>query len=294
MDFKSKRLFWILIAPTVLFILALGIYPAIYGVTVSLKSYSLTSPPETRHFIGAANYSRLLFGSDIYFWDSMRVTFIYTFAVVVLELVIGFALAMLLSKDLVGKNVARSLLLLPLGVSAVIVGMIWRLMYNQSYGVINHMLASVGLPEVPWLSSSFSALPAVILADVWQWTPFVFLIILSGIVGLPKSPYEAAAIDGASGWMVFRRVTLPLLKPVILVAVLLRGIDAFKTFDQIFVLTQGGPGTSTEIISLYGYKMGFKFFNMGQAAALAWIMLVILVLGATAFMRVINRQGVKM
>jgi multiple sugar transport system permease protein len=163
-------------------------------------------------------------------------------------------------------------------------------MYNPLFGLINWFFGMVGIRPQAWLASAQTAMPALILVDVWEWFPLVFLILYAGLSGLPTAPYEAAALDGASSWMVFRRITLPLLKPVLLVALLLRSVDAFRTFDIAYVLTEGGPGYATELLSLYVYRQGFYFNNLGKAAAAAFIMLIGLSLMSAIYFRFLYQE----
>lgn len=167
----------------------------------------------------------------------------------------------------------------------MVVGIMWRLLYNPELGTLNYLLELFGFKPINWLGEPSLALPSVIMADVWEWTPFMALILLAGLQALPRDPFEAAIVDGASPLQLFKHVTLPLLQPTIMVAVLLRMMDAFKTFDLIFVLTKGGPGMSTEVLSYYTYRYGFKFFHIGQASALSYILLAIIIFITQVLMR---------
>jgi multiple sugar transport system permease protein len=182
-----------------------------------------------------------------------------------------------LSTQMRGRSVFRSLLLVPMMLPAVVVGVVWRLMLNSNFGALNGTLKGIGVntDALTWTGSPKLAMASVIVADVWQWTPFMFLILLAGLQAIPQEPYEAALIDGASGWQTFRHVTLPLLKPAILIALLLRTMDLLRVFDQIFILTEGGPGFATETVSLYIYRTAFRFSNFGYAAAMSFVLLMI-------------------
>ncbi|HAN94245.1 MAG TPA: sugar ABC transporter permease, partial [Firmicutes bacterium] len=177
-------------------------------------------------------------------------------------------IALILNRDMRGKNVIKTLFLLPMVATPVAVGMVWLLMYEPSIGVINYFLRMLGLPQGLWLASPAQALGSLILVDVWQWTPMITLIVLAGLAALPSEPYEAALVDGASTLQSIRLITLPLLQPTILAAMTLRAIDAFKTYDIIYTMTQGGPGYATETLNIYSFVLGFQYFQMGKASAL--------------------------
>ncbi|MBI3695359.1 MAG: sugar ABC transporter permease, partial [Acidobacteria bacterium] len=199
---------------------------------------------------------------------------------------------LLVSREFRGRRVLRSILLIPMLLPPVVVAVIWRLILNPEFGVLNGTLRSLGFntAKLTWAASEKTAMLSVILVDVWQWTPFMFLLLLAGLQGLPVEPFEAAVVDGASGWQVFRRLTLPMLRPVIAIAVLLRGMDLLRVFDQIFILTQGGPGFATETVTLYIYRTAFRFYNFGYAAAMSFVLLVATTLIARAFLRVLKQQ----
>ena len=184
----------------------------------------------------------------------------------------------------------RTILILPTMMTPVVVGLIWRFMYNPELGMANYLLSFLGLGPFNWLGNRHLAMYAVMFADIWQWTPFMALVMLAGLQALPDEPFEAASIDGASGLQMVRYITLPLLRPTMLVAVLIRLMDAFKSFDLIFVLTGGGPGMTTEVLSFHIYRTGFKFFHMGYAAAMSYVMLVIVVLVSQILIRFLARE----
>jgi len=248
----------------------LSIYPLIYSITISLQT-------ETADGIkwGVSNFTRLI--SDAFFLTAMAHTFIYAVVALVFEFLIGLSLALLLNSQIRGRTLFRAALLVPMMLPTVVVGVVWRLMLNPNFGAINGTLKEVGVNTEPliWTASPKLALLSVIAVDVWQWTPFVFLVLLAGLQAIPQEPYEAALIDGSSRWQTFRYVTLPLLKPAILIALLLRTMDLLRVFDQIFILTEGGPGFATETISLYIYRTAFRFFDFGYAAAMSFVLLAL-------------------
>ena len=257
------------LAPCLLLLLALTVYPLFYLARLSL--YRMT--PEGEAFAGLANFARLL--TDGFFWRALGQTLVFTFSALTLEFLLGLALALLLHSQIRGRSLWRALFLLPMILPPVVAGVIWRLIYNPNFGVLNAALQGLGFDtsRLTWLADPSVALAAVVVVDVWEWTPFVFLILLAGLQAIPEEPYEAARIDGSGPWQTFRHITLPLLAPAILVALLLRTFDLLRLFDQVFILTQGGPGFATETISLYIYKTAFRFYDFGYAAALSFVLL---------------------
>lgn len=251
-------------------LLALSIYPLLYSVSVSLQ----TETPEGAQW-GLGNFQRLL--SDNFFLTAMAHTFVYAAVALSCEFILGLSLALLLNSKIRGRGVFRATLLVPMMLPTVVVGVVWRLMLNPNFGAINGTLKGAGIntESLTWTASPRMALMSVILVDVWQWTPFVFLVLLAGLQAIPQEPYEAALVDGSSPWQTFRYVTLPLLKPAILIALLLRTMDLLRVFDQIFILTEGGPGFATETISLYIYRTAFRFFDFGYAAAMSFVLLAL-------------------
>jgi len=258
---------FLLLAPTISVLLALTIYPLIYSIKVSLQG-------EAGNWT-LQNFARLF--SDRFFLSSLAHTIVYASVALTFEFLIGLALALLLNTQIRGRALFRSLLLAPMMLPAVVVGVVWRLMLNSDFGAVNGTLKSFGLraESLTWTASPKLAMASVIVADIWQWTPFVFLILLAGLQAIPQEPYEAALIDGASAWQTFRHVTLPLLKPAILIVLLLRTMDLLRAFDQIFILTEGGPGFATETASLYIYRTAFRFSNFGYAAAMSFVLLLL-------------------
>jgi len=264
---SDRALAYLLLAPTVAVLFALTIYPLIYSVKISLQAESGNWTVQ--------NFTRLV--SDHFFLSALIHTVVYAAVALTFEFLIGLGLALLLSSQMRGRSILRSLLLVPMMLPAVVVGVVWRLMLNSNFGAVNGTLKGIGIntDALTWTGSPKLAMASVIVADVWQWTPFMFLILLAGLQAIPQEPYEAALIDGASAWQTFRHVTLPLLKPAILIALLLRTMDLLRVFDQIFILTEGGPGFATETVSLYIYRTAFRFSNFGYAAAMSFVLLLI-------------------
>lgn len=258
------------LAPALAVLLALSIYPLIYSVTISLQRETAGGA-----VWGLENFTRLL--SDNFFWTAMGHTFVYSTAALTCEFLLGLGLALLLNNQIRGRGFFRASLLVPMMLPTVVVGVVWRLMLNPNFGAVNGTVKQFGIDteSLTWTASPKLAMLSVIAVDVWQWTPFVFLVLLAGLQAIPQEPYEAALIDGSSRWQTFRHVTLPLLKPAILIVLLLRTMDLLRVFDQIFILTEGGPGFATETISLYIYRTAFRFFDFGYAAAMSFVLLAL-------------------
>ena len=261
---------YLFVAPALAVLLALSIYPLLYSITISLQQ-------ETARGVAwsLANFKRL--ASDNFFLTAMAHTFVYAVAALTCEFLLGLGLALLLNSQIRGRGLFRASLLVPMMLPTVVVGVVWRLMLNPNFGAVNGTLKQFGVntESLTWTASPQLAFLAVIAVDVWQWTPFVFLVLLAGLQAIPQEPYEAALIDGSSRWQTFRHVTLPLLKPAILIVLLLRTMDLLRVFDQIFILTEGGPGFATETISLYIYRTAFRFFDFGYAAAMSFVLLAL-------------------
>jgi multiple sugar transport system permease protein len=284
---SDRRLAAMLLLPSVGFLVLMTIFPTIYSLWMSMQQYNL-SRPDLAHFVGSRNYSQL-FGDDL-FWKAVRVTFVFSFSVLVLQFVVGFFVANLFDRERRGMNLLRTLFIIPVFASPVALGLTWRYMYQPGYGLINHVLESVGVPRVNWLASPQWALPAVIAVDVWQWTPFVALILLAGMQSISPEITEAAELDGLTRFQYLWRIVLPLLTPIIVVVGLIRLIDALKTFDMIYVITRGGPGTTTYNLPLHAYSMGFASFLMGPSAAIAWVVVIIVNICAILFLLLLARE----
>jgi len=262
-----------LLAPAA-FILALAcIYPVVVSFQLSFFSWQLGIPWEGKIFVGLENFVSL-FKSGV-FYTVLRVTLTFVFTVVLIELGLGLLLALLLEGKLRGINIFRSIFILPMMIAPVVVGLIWRFLYDPSFGLINYLLNVVGIAPKIWLADLSLALPSVIIADIWQWTPFMLILILAGLQSLPSEPIEAAVVDGASYFQVLAYVKIPLLKPVLGVAVILRLIDAFKVVEVIFNMTFGGPGRSTTVWALQIYKTAFMSQRLGMASAYAVVLLLV-------------------
>ncbi|MGA2765956.1 MAG: sugar ABC transporter permease [Spirochaetia bacterium] len=273
--------FW-MVAPAVAFLLLISIYPLITSLYYSFTDFSLTTNRPPR-FVFLGNFRNLIL--DDRFWNSLKVTVIYTVGVVGVEMSIGLLLALSAMRNTRFRQVARSFLLVPMMLTPVVMGLMWKYMFNPENGIVNWVLGLLRIPGPVWLGDPGPALPAVMLIDVWQWTPFVFLILSSGIASLPQEVFEAARVDGCSQGQTLRHITLPLLTPFMLVALLIRFIDSFKVFDTVYVMTRGGPANVTESLSIYTFKVGLNFFNMGYAAALSYVILIIITIASQQFVK---------
>jgi multiple sugar transport system permease protein len=267
------------VAPAMLVLAGLSIYPLLYLIKVSLTG--------ARGFT-LAHYARLF--QDHLFTVAAGQTLLYAAAALTLEFFLGLALALLVDSLVHGRALVRVSLLAPMLLPPVVAAVIWRLIYNPEFGVLNGMLRQLGVntANLTWTSGRTSAMLSVIMVDVWQWTPFLFLLLTAGLQAIPSEPLEAARVDGAGYWRTLVDVILPLLKPTILLALLLRSMDLLRIFDQIFILTQGGPGSATETVSLYIYRTAFRFSNFGYAAAMSFVGLVITTLAARRLMRIMK------
>lgn len=269
------------LAPLVAMLLVFTVYPLFYNIWLSFHEYA----PFKRRlvYVGMDNWSALV--SDTRFWEALSVTFTYFFVLLAIQIVLGMIIALLLDSDAPGFGILRGLLTLTLVIPPAITGMMFLLLQDPEFGVLTYVLESMGLlsGDRPILSTSSTALAGVMLADIWQWTPFMVLIFLAGLRSLPQEPYEAAMLDGASGLQIFRRITLPMMSKVIAVAVLIRGIDLFRAFDYMFVMTSGGPGTSTYTLSLYAWQQTFSFIKWGYGATLSLVSLVLILILANLF-----------
>lgn len=276
----DRNLKWIYTMPAVLFVLLMMVFPILYTFRISFYEWSMSSatPPE---WVGLANYATLL--SDTRFWQAVQNTFVFSAGALILETVLGVAIAMLLYRDFCGKNFVKTLFLLPMVATPVAMGLVWVLIYEPSIGLANHVLKAFGLEPQLWIASPTQAIPSLIVIDVWEWTPMIALIVMAGLSTLPSEPYEAADVDGATAWQKFVHLTLPMLRPTIMVAFMLRLIDVLKTFDIIYSTTQGGPNMKSETLNIYGYTLGFQYFKLGLASSLL-VVFFALVMGFTLLM----------
>ena len=282
---RGYLLRFLLPAMIVLFIIV--IVPMIFLWYVGFTDYDLGKGWDQRQTVGFSNYVRLFSGEDRDFWPAVLTTLIFLASTVTLEFIIGLGVAMLFNRKIAAKAVWMAFLIIPLTITPAVIGLMWKLMYNTEYGVLNFLLNFISA-KVNWLGPQ-SALLSIIIVDVWQWAPFVALMLYAGLQAISTEPYESAVIDGASSLQIFRFITLPLLKPMIIVALLLRSIDALRIFDTVYVLTKGGPGNLTELLSLHVYRVGFEHTGwIGRSSSVAIVLLILATIITTIFMRVVN------
>lgn len=287
-SYRRERLVSALfLAPAVAFLALTSVYPLLYSLWLSFHSWNMTIPNSRAVWVGPANYQQLV--ETPAFLNSLRVTLVFVVSAVTVEMVLGMGLALLATSGMRAMGVVRTVMLFPLMIAPVIAGVLWRTLFHPTYGVVNALLGLLGVPPQEWLGSPSQALPAVITVEIWQNLPVVAFILAAGIQSLPVDLYKAAHVDGASRWQIFWRITLPLLKPVILVLLLLRIMDAFKVFDIVFTMTYGGPGQTTELLSMLIYKTGLRFFQIGQASAMSWVFLIGIFVLSLFFIRRLQR-----
>lgn len=284
----ARRIWAGLLVPALGILLLFRIVPLLYTLFLSFTDWSLAQG-RGPSFIGVQNYTRLLQNPD--FWLSLKVTGYFTLAATALELLAGLIVALALNHVRTGAHAALTTIIIPMLGTPVVVGALWRIIYNADIGILNQLLAGLGLSKVPWLGSTSVALLSVVLVDAWQWTSFMTLVLYAGLVSLPQEPYEAAGLDGATWLQKQRFITFPLLRQLIVIAVVLRAMDAFRTFDIVYVLTGGGPANSTFLISLYIYDWAFKFLNLGMAGALSTVLLVLMAAGALCMLALGRRTA---
>ncbi len=282
---KGKRTGFLLILPLLVLFLGLTIYPLIYMVYMSFHQYSLASWEEPK-FIGWKNYQEIL--RDHTASSSVNFTLFLLFTAVPIEVLLGIGIAFLI-RDVWGEKVLRSALIIPMTIPPVVAGIAWKMLYNYEFGPINYFLSLFGLPKASWLGSQSFARLGVLLIDVWQWTPFIFLVIYAGLQSIPRDVVEASLVDGASGWSAMRHIELPLLRPLIWVILIIRVIDVLKLFDIVYMVTFGGPGSATHSYSFYIYKVGISFgWDVGYASALSIILLLVVTILTNLLIRFLH------
>jgi multiple sugar transport system permease protein len=287
---SSQRLWrWLTFGPALAMMLALTILPIANLVVTSFQNVTWANGQPTRTWVGLRHYEALF--SDQLFSAGLWNTLIFAFAAVAGQMVLGFALALLCSKIIRGRVVYRAIFILPILIPGIVIGAMWKLMYNFDFGLINAMLASVGIAPQDWLGDASTALLAVIVVDIWHWTPFCFLLLLAGIESLPQDMYEAAKIDGATPLQELVYITLPLMAPTIVITLAFRMVLAFKVFDEVYLLTSGGPGTATEVLSFTIYQRFFTEDKMGYGSAMSIAVIFIVALFLVAALGAKRRIG---
>lgn len=280
---------WFLL-PSVLTLLAVGIYPTLFAVVTSLRQYRLTRPRDGFPFVGLENYQNVL--SDSTFWQTLGRTGLFFLTVMPVQIMLGIVIALLLHRNGLGpvRATARVALVVPLATTYAVVGLMGRLIFNRDFGVANQFAGWLGLPALDWLGHPTGAFAAIALMDIWQWTPFCALIFLAGLSMVPDEIEEAARLETRSNWALLRHVQLPYLLPGLTAVLILRSADVLKLFDMVFTMTRGGPGAATDLISIYIQRVGFRVFDMGTASAQAILLLVLTILLSRLYIRVFYRE----
>ncbi len=279
-------LFWLLL-PAFLVLFATTCGPFLWSLALSFSDFNLANPAAAQ-FVGLETYRRVLANAST--WNAVFNTVYMVGAIVVSETILGLALALLLARHFPGVRIARSLFLIPLMTPSIVVALTWRMLFTARFGYINYFLGLVGLPQVDWLGDPIWAMPSLIISDIWVATPFVASIVLAGLLSLPEEPFEAATVDGASPVQIFWNVTLPLLRPVLALAIMFRSIDAFRKFESIQIMTGGGPGDVTMTVNFLVYNKGFLFLRLADASVLAIVMVVLMFLIVVACVRWTERE----
>lgn len=290
-ELSDRAMCGIFIMPTLGVLLLMVAYPFISLIYYSSLSFSVLRPLVPARDMGLLNYELLLTDPDL--WQRFIFTGKFVFLTVTVQFVLGIAIAYHLQRDFRGRDFIFTLFMLPMMLCPIVVGFLWRYMFNSEWGIVNVIISAFGGNKLDWLGVADNAIIAVVIADAWMWTPFVILLATAAFRGIPKNLHEAASIDGVSAIYRFFRITLPLSMPILLIALLLRLIDAFKQYDMFFALTGGGPGAKTMTISFEVSKVAFSYFYTGQASALAVILLIIIVGLSMVFVRYLNNVGTR-
>jgi len=283
---EQERFMLLLIAPAALLMALFQVVPIVIGANASFRDWALNNPKKT--WVGLSHYIDVI-TDPAFLQVVLPNTFLFMALSVGGALTIGLGLALGLNRGFRGQKLVQTVLLLPLMVAPVIAAIMMRWMFNDQFGIVNVVLEAIGIEGQPWMAQRWSAFGVILLTDIWLWTPWFMLLLLAGLQSLPKEPFEAAAIDGTTSWRVFRYLTLPMLRPVIVVCVVIRSIDAFRTFDIVWTLTGGGPARSTELFSLYAYVHAFLNLDFGKGSAAAIIGAVIILVVGLLLYRLTDR-----
>lgn len=277
----------ILLGPALAYLAIFAIYPLFYSLRLSFTD--LTAAGGSGRWVGISNYRDLF--QDPNFWNAAKNSAVLVTAAVALQIIIGTAGAMFFNLHLRGSWLIRGILVLPMLIAPIVVGVMWRALLNPDWGLINWALGKIGLGPVNWLGSTGMAMKTLVMVDVWQWSPFVLLIVYARLQALPQDVYEAAKVDGAGPWSTFRHITLPMLMPAILFAAVFRAVDAFRNFDLVYGLSYGGPDRSTTTLSFFAFQNGFEFQRYGYAAATAYVIVLILIAASTLLFRLVSLRA---
>jgi multiple sugar transport system permease protein len=280
------RVYWPFVVPAGVVVAAVIILPWVFTLIMSVHEWKVGSDPS---FVGADNYARL-FTDERFLWGMVRTAY-FTTAATLCPMILGVAAAVTFSQKFPLRGLARTIFILPMMATPVAVALVWTMMFHPQLGVLNYILTSMGLPPSAWSYDAVSVIPTLVLVETWQWTPLVMLIVLGGLASLPQDPYEAAKLDGASSWQMFWHISLPLVWPHIIVALVIRTIDALKAFDTIFVISEGGPGTASETLNILLYSTAFKYYDMGYASAITVVFFILIMLVSLVLFSARQRAG---
>ncbi len=290
---KFSNINWpafVLLAPAVIALFVVGIYPLLFALDVSIRQYQLTKPYLGTPYVGFQNYISVI--SDVLFWQALLRTALFFVLTVPLQIILGILIALFLDtfSNKYLSYLLKIILVLPIAVTPTVIGLVGRLLFNRDFGFINFLLSLIGVEPIPWLGEPLPAMLTIALVDIWQWTPFITLVALSGLTLIPNDILEAGQLDAGRGWHFFRSIQLPYLLPGLTAVLILRTADILKLFDMVFVLTRGGPGVSTELVSLYVQRIGFRVFDMGVASAQAILLLILCIALSRAYIRFFYRE----
>jgi len=260
------------VLPALFVVGAVIVFPWVFTLWMSVRQWQIGG---LDRFVGFDNYLRLI--SDVRFRESMGHTISYTLLSVVAPMVLGTMAALIFDSKIPLRGLLRGIFVMPMMATPVAVALVWTMMYHPQLGVLNYLLSLVGIPPQEWIFNQGTVIPSLVAVETWQWTPLTMLIVLGGLASMPCDPFESAEIDGANGWQKFRYITLPMILPFIMVAMIIRSIDALKSFDIIYAMTQGGPGTASETINIYLYNVAFSYYDIGYASAIAVIFFIIII-----------------
>ncbi len=286
---NTTRFALTLLTPLFLILAVVSLYPLFYSLWASFQGFRLSRPNDIG-FNGLTNYFEIFRDED--FYNALINSLTYTFVAVPLEMILGLGIALALAKISIGRDLARTLIVIPMMLAPIVMGLMWKFMYNDQLGIINYTLRSLGIIQgsIGWLTDTRYALGSLIFVEIWATTPFMVILLGAGLTTIPNELYEAAKIDGATSWQRFTKITLPMLRPIILVALLIRGMDAFRVFDLVYTLTQGGPADATDVLSYYLYRLTFTQLDVGMASAGSFVMLSVLVALGVFLIRWLRRE----
>ena len=282
------RRYWMFAVPAAAIVLLVILFPWLFTLFMSVHDWKVTGDTP---YVGLANYVKMF--TDERFQQAVVRTLIFTLASVVAPLLLGVWAAVCFSSPFRLRGLARTLFVLPMMATPVAISLVWTMMFHPQLGVLNYLLTSVGLPPSTWVYDASTVIPTLVMVETWQWTPLVMLIVLGGIASLPTDPYEAAILDGASGWQMFRHITLPLVWPFMMVAAVIRLIDALKTFDTIYVITLGGPGTSSETLNILLYQTAFAYYDLGYGSAMVVVFFVLILAISLLLLKLRQREDLR-